>query len=90
MANPDTTFISLPKGESMQEIGIFEGDLLLVDRSEQVKDDDVIVANYNGCFTCKFIDKKYARLLSASALHQAVRITPEDKLQIEGVVTRSI
>jgi DNA polymerase V len=74
----------------MQEIGIFDDDLLLVDRSEQVKDGDVIVANYNGCFTCKFIDKKYARLLSASAVHPPVSITPEDEFQIEGVVTRSI
>lgn len=90
ISNPNATFIGLAKGPSMQEIGIFDGDLLLVDRSEQVKDGDVIVANYNGCFTCKFIDKKQARLLSTSALHQPVSITPEDEFQIEGVVTRSI
>jgi DNA polymerase V len=90
IANPDATFIGLAKGHSMQDVGIFDGDLLLVDRSEQVKDGDIIVANYNGCFTCKIIDKKRARLLSASALHQPVCITPEDEFQVEGVVTRSI
>jgi len=90
IAHPDATFIGLAQGQSMQEVGIFDGDLLLVDRSEQVKDGDVIVANYNGCFTCKLIDKKNARLLSASCKHQAVSITPEDEFQIEGVVTRSI
>ncbi|MBA6233635.1 MULTISPECIES: LexA family protein [unclassified Colwellia] len=90
IANPDATFIGVAKGQSMQDIGIFDGDLLLVDRSEQVKDGDVIVANYNGCFTCKFIDKKHAQLISASVLHQPVKITPEDEFQIEGVVTRSI
>jgi DNA polymerase V len=90
IANPDATFIGVAKGQSMQDIGIFDGDLLLVDRSEQVKDGDVIVANYNGCFTCKFIDKKHAQLISASLLHQPVKITPEDEFQIEGVVTRSI
>jgi len=90
IANPDATFIGLAKGQSMQDAGIFDGDLLLVDRSEQVIDGDVIVANYNGCFTCKIIDKKHARLLSASALHQPVTITPEDEFQVEGVVTRSI
>jgi DNA polymerase V len=90
IANPDATFIGVAKGQSMQDIGIFDGDLLLVDRSEQVKDGDVIVANYNGCFTCKFIDKKHAQLISASQLHQPVKITPEDEFQIEGVVTRSI
>jgi DNA polymerase V len=90
IANPDATFIGVAKGQSMQDIGIFDGDLLLVDRSEQVKDGDVIVANYNGCFTCKFIDKKHSQLISASLLHQPVKITPEDEFQIEGVVTRSI
>ncbi|AWB59537.1 S24 family peptidase [Colwellia sp. Arc7-D] len=90
IAHPDATFIGLAQGQSMQGIGIFDGDLLLVDRSEQVKDGDVIVANYNGCFTCKFIDKTHARLLSASVLHKPVSITPEDEFQIEGVVTRSI
>jgi DNA polymerase V len=90
IANPNATFIGVAKGQSMQDIGIFDGDLLLVDRSEQVKDGDVIVANYNGCFTCKFIDKKHAQLISASQLHQPVKITPEDEFQIEGVVTRSI
>ena len=44
----------------MQDIGIFNGALLIVDRAEFVKDGDVIVANYNGCFTCKFIHKKHA------------------------------
>lgn len=90
ISHPDATFIGLAKGQSMQGIGIFDGDLLLVDRSEQVKDGDIIVANYNGCFTCKFTDKKHARLLSASVLHQPVNITLEDEFQIEGVVTRSI
>ena len=52
ISNPEATFFGLAKGESMVEAGIFDGDLLLVDRSEDVKDGDVIVANYNGCFTC--------------------------------------
>ena len=44
VSNPDATFIGLAQGPSMQEVGIFDGDLLLVDRSEPVKDGDVIVA----------------------------------------------
>ncbi|WNC73694.1 translesion error-prone DNA polymerase V autoproteolytic subunit [Thalassotalea psychrophila] len=90
ISNPDATFIGLAKGQSMIEAGIFDGDLLLVDRAEAPQDGDVIVANYNGCFTCKFIDKTNARLLSASKLHRPVQINPDDDFQIEGVVTRSI
>jgi DNA polymerase V len=90
ISNPDATFIGLASGRSMEGIGIFEGDLLIVDRAENAIQGDIIVANYNGCFVCKFLDKINARLLSASASHTPVKITPEDEFQIEGVVTRSI
>jgi DNA polymerase V len=74
----------------MQDVGIFDGDLLIVDRSLNAKNGDVIVANLNGCFVCKLIDKPQARLLSASKNHAPVTIKPEDNFQLEGVVTRSI
>jgi DNA polymerase V len=88
--HPNATFIGQASGDSMQGIGIFDGDLLIVDRSLSAKNGDVVVANYNGCFVCKFIDKKQARLLSASKYHQPVSISPSDDFQLEGVVTRSI
>jgi len=88
--HPNATFIGQASGESMKGVGIFDGDLLIVDRSITAKNGDVIVANYNGCFVCKLIDKPQARLLSASKYHKPVTISPEDDFQLEGVVTRSI
>lgn len=88
--HPDATFIGLAKGNSMEGVGIFDGDLLLVDRAEKLQQGDVIVANYNGCFTCKLIDKDKAQLLSASPLHKPVTISADDEFQVEGIVTRSI
>ena len=88
--NPDATFIGQANGESMQGVGIFDGDILIVDRSVNVNNGDVIVANFNGCFVCKILDKVQARLVSASSKHHAVTITSNDDFQIEGVVTRSI
>lgn len=88
--HPNATFIGQASGQSMQGVGIFDGDLLIVDRSLTVKDGDIIVANYNGCFVCKLIDKKQARLLSASNEFAPVSIKPDDTFQLEGVVTRSI
>ena len=86
----NATFIGLASGDSMQGIGIFDGDLLIVDRAEAAKHTDVIVANYNGNFVCKLIDKTNKQLLSASKSHQAVSISDADTFQIEGVVTRSV
>ncbi|ATG80041.1 S24 family peptidase [Pseudoalteromonas sp. 1_2015MBL_MicDiv] len=88
--HPDATFIGIASGNSMQEVGIFEGDLLVIDRAESVKNGDVIVANLNGLFVCKLLDKTNARLLSASSLHKPVQLTSADEFQLEGVVTLSI
>ena len=88
--HPDATFIGVASGCSMQEVGIFEGDLLVVDRAEQAKDGDVIVANLNGLFVCKLLDKANARLLSASPLYKPVQLTSSDEFQLEGVVSLSI
>lgn len=90
ISHPNATFIGQASGESMVDVGIFDGDLLIVDRSLSVNNGDVIVANYNGCFVCKIIDKQQARLLSASKNHSPVKISPEDDFQVEGIVTRSI
>ena len=66
ISNPDATFIGLAQGQSMEGVGIYENDLLIIDRSKNAKTGDVIVANYNGCFVCKILDKNNAMLLSAS------------------------
>ncbi|ATC88964.1 MULTISPECIES: S24 family peptidase [Pseudoalteromonas] len=88
--HPDATFIGIASGNSMQEVGIFEGDLLVIDRAEPAENGDVIVANLNGLFVCKLLDKTNARLLSASSLHKPVQLTSADEFQLEGVVTLSI
>ncbi len=90
ISHPNSTFIGLASGDSMQGVGIFDAELLLVDRSGNVSNGDVIIANYNGEFICKIFDRKKGLLLSASQAHAAIKITKEDQIQVEGVVTRSI
>jgi DNA polymerase V len=88
--HPNATFIGLANGDSMQGVGIFDGDLLIVDRSEATVQGDIVVANFNGNFVCKILDKQRRQLLSASAKHLPVAISNTDEFQIEGVVTRSV
>ncbi|SFD48044.1 LexA family protein [Pseudoalteromonas denitrificans] len=88
--HPNATFIGIASGQSMQGVGIFDGDLLLVDRAENLRCGDVIVANLNGGFVCKLLDKTNALLLSASPVHPPVKLNQTDEFQVEGVVTRSI
>jgi len=58
----------------MQGVGIFDGDVLIVDRHVIVQNGDVIVANLNGEFVCKLIDTQRRLLMSANECHQPVPV----------------
>jgi DNA polymerase V len=88
--HPSSTFIGIAQGESMQDVGIFDGDMIIVDRHETARNGDVIVANFNGEFVCKILDTKRRILLSSNQQYQPVIIHEYDDFSIEGVVTRSI
>ncbi|MDE1318008.1 DNA polymerase V [Vibrio crassostreae] len=88
--HPSATFIGRACGDSMQGLGIFDQDLLIVDRHVDVKQNDVIVANLNGEFICKQIDIHRKLLLSANNKYQPTLITECDSFSLEGVVIRSI
>ncbi len=88
--HPNATFIGMARGDSMQGVGIFDNDILIVDRHVIPQHLDVIVANFNGEFVCKIIDKYQRQLLSANDKYQEVAINPHDTFCVEGVVARSI
>ena len=90
ISHPNATFIGQASGDSMQGVGIFDGDLLLVDRAETFSSGDVIIANFNGEFICKIFNKNKRELLSANKNNAPIKIKEEDHIQVEGVVTRSI
>ena len=88
--HPSSTFIGKADGHSMQGVGIFSGDILIVDRHVTAKNLDVIVANLNGEFICKIINIKERLLLSANKKYKTIPINDDDQFTIEGVVIRSI
>ena len=88
--NKDATFYGIASGRSMEGVGIFDGDLLIIDRSVDVKQGDVIVCAYNGVFVCKVADLKNNLLLSASDEYPPVKVTKHDEYLFEGVVISSV
>jgi len=88
--HPSATFIGKADGHSMQGVGIFSGDILIVDRHVTVKDSDVIVANLNGEFICKILNITQRLLESANPNYKSIPINEADHFTIEGVVIRSI
>jgi DNA polymerase V len=90
--NPASTFLVRVKGNSMVNAGIFDGDLLIIDRSIEATDGKIILGVLNGEFTIKRINKKGKKLLLApeNENYQPIEITEEMDFQIWGVVTFSI
>ena len=88
--HPNATFLGVANGDSMNDVGIFNGDILIVDRSANPRHMDVVVTTFNGNFSCKIFDEINKCLLSASNDYPPININDSDSFSIEGVVTSSI
>ncbi len=55
---PASTFFVKVRGESMKDVGIRSGDLLIIDRSKTAKNNSIVLAVVNGEFTVKKLLKK--------------------------------
>jgi len=84
--HPAATYYVRAAGDSMEGIGIYGGDILIVDRAVNAQDGDVVIAAVNGELTCKILDHRQKRLLSANQKYQPLAITEELEVVIEGVV----
>ncbi|WP_434998788.1 LexA family protein [Vibrio scophthalmi] len=87
---PSSSFLALAQGDSMNDVGIFDGDILIIDRFPVAQESDIIVANLNGEFVCKIISFKRRELMSANSKYSSVTISEEDTFTIEGVVVSSV
>ncbi len=56
--HPAATFFVRVSGESMQEAGIDDGDLLIVDRSRNARPGDIVVAVADGGMTVKRLQRR--------------------------------
>ncbi|GIU52858.1 DNA polymerase V [Shewanella sairae] len=88
--HPSATFLGYAAGQSMQGVGIFDGDILIVDRHVTAQNGDIVVAILNGEFICKTIDTDNHALLSNPVEDEPCKIHEFDDFVIEGVVVRSI
>lgn len=88
--HPSATFFCRVSGHSMKDLGIFDGDLLVVDRALTPQQDDVVLAAVDGELTCKLLDKNNQQLMAANPDYPPIAITEQMDVIIEGVVTHSI
>lgn len=90
IAHPAATYFARAEGDSMIDLGIFTGDLLIIDRAVQAVDGDVVVVAIDGELTIKLLDLAHSRLLPANKLYRPIEISPESQVDIEGVVIHAV
>ena len=91
--NRPSTFLIRAGGDSMINIGIYDGDILIVDRSLNAKSKDIVIASIFGELTVKklLLDiHGNPQLKSENELYSNIEIKNKEDLIIWGVVTSVI
>ncbi|MEO8447426.1 MAG: translesion error-prone DNA polymerase V autoproteolytic subunit [bacterium] len=90
--HPDSTFFVRVKGESMTGEGINDGDLLVVDKSIEATMGQIVIAEINGEFTVKKIDKIKGKLflVAANDKFDPIPLNEDMDFLVWGVVTYAI
>lgn len=91
--HPASTFFARVSGDSMVEKGLFSGDLVVVDKSLEPKNGDIIIAILNSEFTVKEFrqdSSKKIYLIPHNKNYKNIEIKIEDSFEVWGVVTSLI
>lgn len=92
ISEKESTYLVRVKGESMMNIGIFPKDLLIVDRSREPKDGDIVIAVLDGELTVKRLEKRGLRiaLVAENKQFPPIVVREDQELLIWGIVTHCI
>lgn len=89
--HPESTFYARIAGNSMQEAGIHDGDIVVIDRSLEPHNGSYVVACVDGEFTVKEYQfdtqNQCAWLIPHNKDYKKIKVTAEDQFCIWGVIT---
>ena len=87
--NPSSTFLVRAHGNSMKDSNIQNGDILVVDKSLEVRNNDIVIAYIDGEFTVKrfFKSKNHITLYPANNDYKPIHINSTTDFLVWGVVT---
>lgn len=90
--HPAATFFARATGNSMIKAGIFDGDLLIVDRSLEAKNGKIVIAAIDGELTVKRykVNKGEAFLMPENDAFPPIKLSEENDIHLWGVVTNVI
>ena len=90
--HPQATFLLRVRGDSMREAGIFDGDVLVVDKAIKERHGHIVVALVDGEFTVKTLHSRHGavRLMAANPTYPDIVPREGQTIQVWGVVTFTI
>lgn len=90
--HPASTFYGRVVGDSMRDEGIEEGDILVIDKSLELMDDDLAVCFLDGEFTIKRVrlEPDAAWLVPSNPDYPLIKVTKENDFIVWGIVTYTI
>lgn len=81
-----STFLFTVSGDSMVDLGIFEGDTVIVNKCSQARSGEIVLAFIDGGFTLKTLRKKGSESWLEPANPNYPILKPKESLEIFGVV----
>ena len=90
--HPASTCYGRVTGDSMRDEGIEEGDILVIDKSLELMDDDLAVCFIDGEFTVKRVrlEPEAIWLVPSNPDYPLIKVTKENDFMIWGIVTFTI
>lgn len=90
--HPNATFFTKVNGDSLRNIGIADGDILVVDTSKEPTDGNLVVVTINDDLTVRLYRIVEGEIILQSHLDQFIPVKIGDyfEYQIVGVITKSI
>lgn len=90
--HPASTFYGRVVGDSMRDEGIEEGDILIIDKSLELMDNDLAVCAIDGEFTVKRvrIEPDAVWLILANPDYPKIKVTKDNEFIVWGIVTYTI
>lgn len=87
--HPAATFYGRVVGDSMQDAGVNEGDILVIDKSLEPREGSMAVCFIDGEFALKFISFKddALYLLPANEKYPPIKVTEANDFTVWGIVT---
>ncbi len=87
---PESSYLLKVVGDSMEDAGLREGDIVIVDKRKEPKENDIVVANVDDQFTLKYFQTIDGKVCLVPGNKKYKIIYPNDSMSIQGVVISTV